>query len=83
MSKIQLIKDDVDEHGEVHAVVEEAGAGEHFEEDGDELEELEIRQGTASFDLESGVITLTNGRTELRLEADSVVRWYKPMEFGH
>lgn len=67
--KIRLLREDVEEHGEVHAVVAE------------HEDEVEIRQGTASIGEE--VIRLDNGRTTLTIDADEIVSWYKPVEFYH
>ena len=69
--KITQLREDVNVHGEVHAVVEEAGAG----------EEIEIRLGTAKFESKLDLIVITDGRTDHMVPMDSIVRWYKPMEF--
>jgi hypothetical protein len=61
----------------LHAVVEEAGAGEFAGE------EIEIRLGTAKFESELDLIVITDGRTDHTVPMDSIVRWYKPMEFTH
>ena len=73
--KITQLREDVNVHGEVHAVVEEAGAGEFAGE------EIEIRLGTAKFKSELDLIVITDGRTDYMVPMDSIVRWYKPMEF--
>ena len=75
--KITQLREDVNVHGEVHAVVEEAGAG------GFAGEEIEIRLGTAKFESELDLIVITDGRTDYMVPMDSIVRWYKPMEFTH
>ena len=69
---ISLMEDDVESHGEVHAVVEEMDA------------EVEVRQGTAVFDYDHEVITL-DGRSHPieRIGFDRVVSWYLPQEPRH
>lgn len=74
---IERLREDIHAHGEVHAVVEEAGAGEF---DG---EEVELRLGTTEFDVEAGLVTVDDGRTLHRFSVDSIVRWYLPVEFTH
>lgn len=71
------LKEDVFNHGEVHAVIEEAGAG-HVEG-----EEVEIRQGTSTFDFDALMLTVEDGETLHRFAFEKVVRWYLPVEFGH
>jgi len=71
------LEEDVRGHGEAHVVVEEAGAG---EVDG---EELEVRLGTTTFDHDADLITIEDGRTIHRVTAESIVRWYLPVELGH
>lgn len=65
---IAELASDVNVHGEVHATVEEHDT------------ELEIRQGTASFNYEKGIIKITSeaqyGDTVVAM--DSIVDWYKP-----
>ena len=73
--KITQLREDLNVHGEVHVVVEEAGAGEFAGE------EIEIRLGTAKFKSELDLIVITDGRTDHMVPMDSIVRWYKPMEF--
>ena len=73
----QRLIEDVHSHGEVHAVIEEAGAGDI------EGEEVEIRLGTAEFDTEAHMISVEDGQTVHRFSFDRIVRWYMPMDFGH
>lgn len=75
MTLIEQLKADVEEHGEVHAIVEETPA------DVEDDAELEIRQGTATF--KDGYLTLDNGQTTLRVDVDDIVSWYKPVGFFH
>ena len=80
MSKIKRMsrmEEDVHDHGEVHAVIEEAGAGCVVGE------EIEIRQRTTTFDFEAGLITVEDGKTLYRFPFEKVVRWYLPVKFGH
>ena len=74
---IQQLEDDVEEHGEAHAVIEEAGAG------GVGGEEIEIRQGTTTFDYDAGLLFVEGADHSHRVRMDRVVRWYLPYEFGH
>lgn len=69
MTVIEQLQADVEEHGEVHAIVEE------------EDKEVEIRQGTATFG--EDVLTLDNGQTTKPIATDRIVSWYKPVSFYH
>ncbi|MFC6825688.1 hypothetical protein [Halopelagius fulvigenes] len=71
MSQIDLLKADVEAHGEVHATVEEEDA------------EVEIRLGTATFHDDDEVLTLSNNQTDLRIGYDRIVSWYLPVDFYH
>jgi hypothetical protein len=73
---IELLEADVDKHGEVHVVIEEAGAG-------GEGDEIEVRAGTTRYDYEMGVLRINGENTDHRVRMDSVVRWYLPREFSH
>jgi len=77
---IDRLREDIVTHGEVHAVVEEPDAGEHF---GDGQEEVELRLGTTEFDSEAGLVTIEGADTIHRLRLDSIVRWYLPVEVAH
>lgn len=70
---IGLMEYDVkDDHGEVHAVVEECD------------EEVEIRAGTAEFRYDHGVIVLNSpSEPTERICMDSVVSWYLPEDRRH
>lgn len=72
MTIINTLKVDVEEHGEVHAVVEEIDEG-----------EVEIRQGTTTFDEENDVVHIDDGQTTHTIGMDRIVYWYKPMDFLH
>jgi len=77
MKAIKRLEEDVQCHGEVHAVIEEPGTGEFSGE------ELEIRLGTAEFDYEAGFVTIEGGDTLHRVMMDSIIRWYLPVEPTH
>lgn len=66
----------VEEHGEVHAVLEEHDSFEH----GDELE---VRQGTAEFDYGTETIAVEGADTTHYVHMDRVVRYYPPTEVAH
>lgn len=70
---IKELVSDVNVHGEVHATVEEHD------------KELEIRQGTASFNFEKGIIKLTSEANygDTTVAMDSIVDWYKPYQIWH
>lgn len=74
---IQQLREDVNTHGEVHAVLEEAGAGEYAGE------EVEIRLGTTEFKTSRDILIINDGQTDHVVPMDRIVRWYKPMEFTH
>lgn len=74
---IEKMEEQVEEHGEVHAVIEEAGAG------GVEGEEIEVRQGTTTFDYDSEALCIEGADTTHFVAMDRVVRFYPPTEFGH
>lgn len=71
MSLIQAMKDDVEEAGEVHAVIEEHD------------KELEIRKGQVSWHLADGYFCVATATDEVMLEADRVVSYYVPSEIWH
>ena len=68
---IEKLAADIESWGECHAVIEETDA------------EVELRQGTATFEDESQCITVENGQTLMRIGYDRVVSWYLPTEFYH
>jgi hypothetical protein len=74
---VRQLEKDVEQHGEAHAVIEEAGAG------GVEGEEIEIRQGTTMFDYDAGLLFVEGSDHPHRVRMDTVTRWYLPYEFGH
>lgn len=59
----------IDDHGEVHMVVEEY--------DG----EIEVRKG--QYSLSDGVLRLEGPDYVLTVDTDSIVSWYKPMNLYH
>lgn len=66
--KLQRLEQDVQEHGEVHATIAEVG-------------ERDIRQGTATFDHDAGLVTVEDGQTVHRIDAAEIVHWYLPAGF--
>ena len=76
---IELLEAVVEEHGECHAIVEEHDAGEHMAD----AEEIEVRQGTTTFDYDSEALVIEGADTTHYVHMDRVVRFYKPTEFGH
>lgn len=66
--RMKEMKDQVDEHGEVHAVVEEHDR------------ELEVRQGMAVFDFDRGLIRFfgDENKESPTVMFDSIIDWYKP-----
>ena len=73
---IERMQQVVEQHGEVHAVLEEHDSF----EDG---HELEVRKGTASFDYGTETITVEGADTTHFVHMDRVVRYYPPMEASH
>jgi len=70
--QIVIMEQDVDRHGEVHAVVEECD------------QEVEIRQGTANFEYMHGVITLDPPSQPLeRIGMGRIISWYLPEDGRH
>lgn len=67
-------------YGEVHAVIEEAGAGERFAGDG---EEVEIRAGTTQFNYDEETLIINGENTTHYIDMDRVVGFYPPKEVGH
>ena len=57
---------DVNQHGEVHATVEEHDA------------EVECRAGVTEFNYRDGVIEVEGRHTTQVFSMDSVVSWYRP-----
>jgi hypothetical protein len=70
---VEALLYNVNDHGEVHATVEEHD------------KELEIRQGTAYFDFKNGVIRIATERgfNDLVVSMDRIVDWYTPLEAWH
>lgn len=66
--QIKQLEADMDEHGEVHAVIEELG-------------ERDLRQSTTSFDYEGGILTVTTEKTTWRVGMDRVIAHYRPVNF--
>ena len=70
-SKIGLLEEHVEAHGEVHAIVSEHD------------EEIEIRQGTATFkDPANCVVIRENLKTHV-IDVDEITRFYTPEEALH
>lgn len=68
---IQLLVQDVKDHGEVHAVVEEL---EH---------EIEIRMGTTYVSTAGNVLRIVSSDTEHVVPFDRIAYWYLPRDFYH
>ena len=71
MSKIERLRVDVEEHGEVHATVAEI--------DG----EVEMRKGVTTFDEDDGLVTVEGADTVHHFDAGDIVHWYRPMDVFH
>ena len=63
---VSLMRDVLD-HGEVHAKW------------ADSDDQVEVRQGTATFDFTDEVIVIDDGITEHSFAMDQIVSWEKPM----
>lgn len=80
MTRIERLKEDVEEHGEVHAILVD---------DIDEDRELEIRKGPVEWDVwldedDEDAFTIRDGHGNLRaFWYDDIVHWYKPREIWH
>lgn len=68
---IAQMQADVQDHGEVHAVVSEWD------------DEVEVRLGTATFEWAAGSIAIDDGQTVHRIRMDDVVSYYLPVEHTH
>lgn len=77
-SFIQKLEEDVEYHGECHVIVSEPGAGEGYP-----AEEIEVRQGTATFNYEAGLLSIAGADTQHRIRMDEVIRYYLPREVTH
>lgn len=77
---LQRLQEDIHDHGEVHAVIEEPDAGEFFD---NEHDEIELRLGTTTIDTEAELITIEGADTIHRIDADAIIRWYLPVEVAH
>lgn len=73
---IKLLEQVVADHGEVHVVIEEHDAWEHGTE-------LEVRQGTATFDYEHETLVVEGADTTHFVLMDRIVRYYPPTEATH
>lgn len=71
MSLLSAMKADVDEAGEVHAVIEEHD------------KELEIRKGQVNWHLDDGYFCVATATDEIMVGADRVVSYYVPSEIWH
>jgi len=71
MTFLDILESDVNEHGEVHAIVAEHD------------EEVEIRLGTTDFDHDNGVLRIDTADTQQVIDADEIVSYYLPTEFYH
>lgn len=69
--KVKTLRRAVEEHGEIHCVVEEVAA------------EVEVRKGTANWYPADNTFSVFDGTTRHHFDADSVVSFYKPMEVFH
>ena len=65
-SIVQLMRDVLD-HGEVHATW------------ADSQDQVEVRQGTATFDFQGEVIVIDDGITDHSFTMNQLVSWEKPM----
>ena len=74
--EIELMEEVVEKHGEVHAITEE-----HDSWDGGD--ELEVRQGTATFDYDHETLIVEGSDTTHYVPMDVVVRYYPPTEVAH
>ena len=63
---VSLMRDVLD-HGEVHARL------------ADSDDQVEVRQGTATFNFDDEVIVIDDGITEHAFAMDQIVSWEKPM----
>lgn len=64
---VQNLMRDVLDHGEIHARW------------ADSDDQVEVRQGTATFDFEGEVIVINDGITKHAFAMDHIVSWEKPM----
>ena len=81
---IERMQQVVEQHGEVHAVLEEHDSAVLEEHDSfEDGHELEVRKGTASFDYGTETITVEGADTTHFVHMDRVVRYYPPMEASH
>ena len=71
MGFIDVLEADVEQHGEVHAHVEEHD------------DEVEIRLGTTEFDRDNEVLRIETADTERVIGFDRIVSYYLPTEFYH
>lgn len=69
---IDLLKDELKSHGELHLVIDE-----HEAVAGDEY--IGIRLGNTEFN--DGLIRVDDGRTEHVIDSDSVIYFEKPVDF--
>lgn len=69
--QIAAMESDVNEHGEVHAIVEGHDA------------EIELRRDPTEFMYDEGVIAVWDGKTYHRFAMDRFVRWYTPVSIFH
>lgn len=73
---IAVMQSVVAQHGECHAILEEHDSFDHGKE-------LEVRQGTATFDYESETLVVEGADTEHYVHMDRVVRFFPPREVSH
>lgn len=71
MPLLQAMKSDVNDAGEVHAVIEEHD------------DELEIRKGQVEWHLGDGYFCVATATDEVMVHADRVVSYYVPSEIWH
>ena len=74
--EIHLMEKVVVDHGEVHAVLDEADSF-------DRGSELEIRRGPSEFSYEHETIIIEGADTSHFIPMDSVVRFYIPNQVSH
>lgn len=68
---IQTLEEELEQHGEVHAAVEDVDV------------EVEFRLGTTSFDYDAGLLSVDDGDTTHHFSMASVVSWYRPFSLFH
>jgi hypothetical protein len=73
MSTIDALRQDIEEHGEVHAFVDEGGRD----------RTIELRRGTTDFDDQRRVVTVEASDADHVVPYENINDWYKPLDFYH